>query len=215
MNQTQVRTILLLIVLICHTPLFAQRNFERHEFSFHVGYGNMFKGTPSLTLSTHSYQRELAQGVSWDGQYYFRPLKRFIFGAVYTGFSSKGSHSEGSDHLLIHFIGAQIGMCNANTKHWQVRMTAGPGGMFFRNNSQVFGKTRKVTAGNIGLLINSNVNYKLTPNLGIGIGVQYLATGLFRMKSHYHGETVTVKFDENQDANLSRLNISGGLSYYF
>ena len=117
MNQTPIKAILLLIVftLSCHTPLFSQRDFERHEFSFHAGYGVMFHNPPTLTLSTHSYQRTLAQGVSWDGQYHFRPLKRFIFGGIYTGFSSKGSHPEGKDHLWVHFIGTQIGMCNANT----------------------------------------------------------------------------------------------------
>ena len=81
MNQTPVKAILLLIVftLSCHTRLFSQRDFERHEFSFHAGYGVMFHNPPTLTLSTHSYQRTLAQGVSWDGQYHFLPLKLFVF----------------------------------------------------------------------------------------------------------------------------------------
>ena len=81
MNQTLIKAILLLIAftLSCHTLLFSQRDFERHEFSFHAGYGVMFHHPPTLTLSTHSYQRTLAQGVSWDGQYNFRPLKRFVF----------------------------------------------------------------------------------------------------------------------------------------
>ena len=159
MNQTPIKAILLLIVftLSCHTPLFSQRDFERHEFSFHAGYGVMFHNPPTLTLSTHSYQRTLAQGVSWDGQYHFRPLKRFIFGGIYTGFSSKGSHPEGKDHLWVHFIGTQIGMCNANTKHWQIRVTTGPGGVILRNNSEVFGNTRKVRAFTIGLLTNANL----------------------------------------------------------
>ena len=91
MNQTLIKAILLLIAftLSCHTLLFSQRDFERHEFSFHAGYGVMFHHPPTLTLSTHSYQRTLAQGVSWDGQYNFRPLKRFVFGGIYSGFSSK------------------------------------------------------------------------------------------------------------------------------
>lgn len=215
MNQALIKTVLFFIILAFHAPLFSQRNFERHEFSFHAGYGNMLNGTPTLTMDTHSYQRKLAQGVSWDGQYHFRPLKRFIFGVTYSGFSSKGSHPEGKDHLSIHFIGTQIGMCNANTKHWQIRAGIGPGGVFLRNNSQVFGKTRKVTAKSIGLLSNINATYKLTPQLGIGLGVQYLVSGLFRMKTHYHGETLSVRFGDGQDADLSRLNIVTGLSYYF
>ena len=158
MNQTLIKAILLLIAftLSCHTPLFSQRNFERHEFSFHAGYGVMFHHPPTLTLSTYSYQRTLAQGVSWDGQYNFRPLKRFVFGGIYSGFSSKGSHPEGKDHLWVHFIGTQIGMCNANTKHWQIRVTTGPGGVILRNNSEVFGKTRKVKAFTIGLSLEES-----------------------------------------------------------
>lgn len=94
-------------------------------------------------------------------------------------------------------------------------MGAGPGLLFFRNNSEVFGKSRKVRANSIGLLINSNANYKLTPNLGIGIGIQYLISGLARMKVRYHDETHTVRFEDDYDSDLSRLNISAGLSYYF
>ena len=217
MNQTPVIAILLLIVftLSCHTRLFSQRDFERHEFSFHAGYGVMFHNPPTLTLSTHSYQRTLAQGVSWDGQYHFRPLKRFIFGGIYTGFSSKGSHLEGKDHLWIHFIGTQIGMCNANTKHWQIRVTTGPGGVILRNNSEVFGNTRKVRAFTIGLLTNANLTYKLNSNLGVSLGVQYMYSELLRIRTYYHEEKVTVKLNSNDDVNLTRLNITTGLSYYF
>lgn len=215
MNQTLTTTILSLIALTCHASLFAQRNFERHEFSFHTGYGNMLNGIPTLTLSTHSYQRQLAQGVTWDGQYLYRPLKHFIFSVAYSGFSSKGSHPEGKDHFSIQFIGAQIGICNANTKHWQIRAGVGPGRIFLRNNSQVFGKTRKVTAKSIGLLSTINATHKLTSHIGIGMEVQYLASGLFNMKTHYHGETLSVRFSDDNDANISRLNIVAGLSYYF
>ena len=188
MNQTLIKAILLLIAftLSCHTPLFSQRDFERHEFSFHAGYGVMFHHPPTLTLSTHSYQRTLAQGVSWDGQYNFRPLKRFVFGGIYSGFSSKGSHPEGKDHLWVHFIGTQIGMCNANTKHWQIRVTT-----------------------------NANLTYKLNPNLGVSLGVQYMYSELLRMRTHYHGERVIVKLDGNDDTNLTRINFTTGLSYYF
>lgn len=215
MRRIQVKTILIFIVLMCHSPLFSQKNFEKHEFAVHAGYGNMIHETPTLTLPTHSYQRKLAQGVSWDAQYLFRPLKRFIFGAVYSGFSSQGSHTEGKDHLWIHYFGPQIGICNAHTERWQIRMSMSGGVLFFRNNSEVFGKPRRVTGKNIGMLLNSAATYKLTPHLGIGVGVQYLISGLFRMNSRYHGETVKVWLDSEHDSELTRLNISGGLSYYF
>lgn len=218
MRRTRRKTILLLaavISLISPAFLFAQRDFERHEFSFHAGYGNLVNDTPGLTLLTHDYERDVAQGISWDAQYLFRPFKRFIFGAFYTGFSSKGSHPEGKDHLWINFAGPQIGLSNANTKNWQIRGSVSPGLAFFRNNSEVFGKSRRVKGWSIGLLLNSNATYKLTPSLGVGIGMQYLMSGLFRTRVHYHGETILVRLYNGQPSELSRLNITAGFSYYF
>lgn len=215
MRRIQVKTILVFIVLMCHSPLFSQKDFEKHEFSVHAGYGNMIHRAPTVTLPTYSYQRELAQGVSWDAEYLFRPTKRFLVGAVYSVFSSKGSHAEGKDHIWIHFFGPQAGICNAYTKHWQIRMTMSGGYLFFRNNSEVFGKPRTATAKRVALLFNGNASYKLTPHLGIGLEVQYLLSRLAHMRSYYHEEEVFVRLDEKHLSNLTRLNLSGGLSYYF
>ena len=98
---------------------------------------------------------------------------------------------------------------------WQIRVTTGPGGVILRNNSEVFGKTRKVKAFTIGLLTNANLTYKLNPNLGVSLGVQYMYSELLRIRTHYHGERVIVKLDGNNDTNLTRINFTTGLSYYF
>lgn len=215
MNQTQVRAILFMLVIVCQSPLFSQRDFQRHELAFHTGYGNMVYGVPGLTLPTHSYDRELSQGVNWDLQYYFRPRKHFVIGAIYSGFSSKGNHPEGADHIWVHFIGPQIGVCNISTERWQMRITGGPGGVIFRDKSRVFDKPRNTKANSIGFLANISTSYKLTPHLGIGMEIQYMASGLVSMRSRYHNQTVTVNFDDEANSSLSRLNISAGLSYYF
>lgn len=215
MNQTLVRSILIVFLIICHSPLFSQKDFQRHEFSFHTGYGNMVYGVPGLTLPTHSYDRKLSQGINWDIQYNYRPLKRFVIGAIYTSFSSKGSHEEGSDHVRVHFIGPQIGVCNVSTDRWQMRITGSPGLTLFRNNSKVFEKTRNTKANTVGLLFNASTSYKISSHFGIGVELQYLISGLASMRSRYHGETITVSFDNDDNSSLSRLNMSAGLSYYF
>ena len=69
-------------------------------------------------------------------------------------------------------FGRKSGVDSSNTKHWQIRVTTGPGGVILRNNSEVFGKTRKVKAFTIGLMTNANLTYKLNPNLGVSLGVQ-------------------------------------------
>ena len=97
----------------------------------------------------------------------------------------------------------------------QIRVTTGPGGVILRNNSEVFGNTRKVRAFTIGLLTNANLTYKLNSNLGVSLGVQYMYSELLRIRTYYHEEKVTVKLNSNDDVNLTRLNITTGLSYYF
>ena len=66
-----------------------------------------------------------------------------------------------------------------------------------------------------GFLTNANLTYKLNPNLGVSLGVQYMYSELLRMRTHYHGERVIVKLDGNNDTNLTRINFTTGLSYYF
>ena len=215
MNQTQLKTILLLVAMVCCTPLFSQKDFKQREFSFHAGYGNILNGTPGLTLVTHSYQRKLAQGISWDGQYNYQPFKYFIVGFIYSGFSSKGSHPEGSDHLWINFIAPQIGGYIINNKQWQIRLTTGGGMLFYRNNSRVFDKRRTALAKGLGLLIDGSATYKLSPHIGVGMEIQYLFAGLPYLYSHYHGEKIRVTFDGENKGDLSRLNISAGISFYF
>lgn len=174
----------------------------------------MFHHPPTLTLSTHSYQRTLAQGVSWDGQYNFRPLKRFVFEESTPDFLPKEVIRKG--RTIYGFISLVLkSECVMLTPNIGKSVTTGPGGVILRNNSEVFGKTRKVKAFTIGLLTNANLTYKLNPNLGVSLGVQYMYSELLRMRTHYHGERVIVKLDGNDDTNLTRINFTTGLSYYF
>ena len=216
MKRTKLKTMLLFLLIACHTSIFSQdKEFLRHEFSIHTGYGTMINSVAGLTLSTQGYKRDLSQGVSWDGQYHFRIIQRFAVGLTYSGFSSKGSHAEGSDHLFINYIAPQISVCNLSSKSFQFRLGAGVGGIYFRDNSKVFGKPRRVKGNTFGAHINLTTAYKLTEHLGVGLEAQYIAGELDKINSHYHDETIIVRFKDNNKANLSRLNIVAGLSYYF
>lgn len=216
MNRKILTTLMLSLVIAFCLPLATQKkDFPQQEFFVRVGYGNLVKGTSALTLSTHSYERKLSQGVSWDAEYRFRPIRHLAVGLIYSAFSSKGSHDEGSDHFFTHYLAPQISIYALATEKWQLSLGVGLGKLFYRNNSYVFGKPRQVKGDTWGPHVSLQATYKLNRHWGIGTGVQYLAGALNSVRSHYHGETITVKFRNENQVDLTRLNIAASLSYHF
>lgn len=207
---------MLFLIIAFSLPLKAQKkDLPQQEFIFRIGYGNMVKGTSALTSSTHSYERKLSQGIDWDLEYNFRPIRHLGIGLVYWGFSSQGSHNEGSDHLFTHYVAPQISFYTVATERWDVGLGVGVGKIYYRNNSYVFGKSRRVKGDTWGPHIGIHSTYKLSRHLGVGLGVQYVAANLNSVHSRYHDETIIVKFPSEEKPELSRLNIIAGLSYHF
>ena len=187
---------------------------QQHTFSFHTGYGNMLKGTAGLTNSSKSYERSLSEGVSWDAQYYYRPADIVGIGFLYSGFSSQGSHEEGSDHLYTHYFAPQAGIYCLRTKRFFIRLDAGIGILSYRNYSKVFDKSRRVTATSFATNAGLNATLKITRQWNIEADIQYVASNIHKIYPRYHNETTTVKF-RNDPLSVSRLNLSAGVSFNF
>ncbi len=216
MNHKTLKTMMLFLIVAFSLPLGAQnKKFPTQEFLVRVGYGNLVKGTSALTSSTHSYERKLSQGVTWNAEYNFRPIRQLGIGLFYSGFSSQGSHAEGSDHLYIHYIAPQLTVYTVSTEKWDVALGVGVGKMYYRNNSYVFGKSRRATGDTWSPHANLFTTYKLNRHWGIGIGVQYLVGELNSINVRYHGETIQVKYSTEEEPDLTRLNISASLAYHF
>lgn len=215
--MTTTKSILGLFLLIATTTqLLAQKKeWQRHSFAVHAGYANMLQGTGGLTNSMHSYERELLEGTSWDLQYYGRPTKMLGIGFIYSGFTSQGSHEEGSDHLYTHYFAPQMGLYAVDGKRFSLRLNAGLGGIFYRNNSEVFTKSRRTTGRFFAINGGVNAAFKLTRNWAIEANAQYIASSLDKMEARYHDETTTVDFAKGEESHLGRLNLSAGIAYSF
>ncbi len=201
-------------MLIAYTAWASAQN-GRQSFAVHIGYGNMLEGTSGLSLSDDTYKNKLCQGVNWDAQYHVRAFKDMDFGLLYSGYSAKATHEEGADHVYTHYIAPQAGLYIVNNRSIHVRVNAGLGWMFYRNNGEVFAKSRKATTSNLAGNLGVNFNYKLTPNWGIGADVQYLIAKFGQMDVRYHGQTVDVRFPDGDSLSGSRLSLSAGITYSF
>lgn len=208
------RIALSLLLLTVSVGLSAQNTDKlRQSFAIHVGYGNMVKGTDGLTNATSGYESQLQQGISWDAQYYFRPIKVLGLGILYSGYTADGSHEEGSDHLYTHYLAPQVGLYAVSTDCFTLRFNLGAGGMFYRNNSEVFGKERRVKGSFIAANVGVNAAYRFARHWAVEADVQYVASQIRKVRSHYHDEAITVRFPSG--LTTTRLNLSAGFSYLF
>lgn len=208
---------LLLLMLLCSPSLFAQQDaIQKHIFSVHTGYARILGKTGGLTQNTPGYRHDLAQGIGWDAQYYFRPVNRLEVGLYYSGFSSKGSHDEGKDHVQTHYIAPQIGFYCIDTQKFLTRINIGGGKIFYRNDSEVFGKDRRVKGSSGAFNLGANVTLKLTEHWGVEADLQYIYCNVDKVRTRYHDETITVRYPDGHPQPLKQMiNLSAGLSYRF
>lgn len=214
--KTKKVTLWIFLLLTGVTQLYAQqKEWQRHSFAVHTGYATMLQGVSGLTNSSPGYERELSNGTGWDVQYYGRPIPVLGIGFLYSGFSSQGSHEEGSDHIYTHYFAPQVGLYAVDNQWFSLRFNAGVGGIFYRNNSEVFEKSRRATGRYFAINGGVNAAFKLTRNWAIEANAQYIASRLSSMDVYYHNETTTVCFDKGNESRLGRLNLSAGISYSF
>lgn len=212
------KKLLLFIGLFIYTSIMFAQKFndgKYSSFSFHAGYGNMVKGTNGLTKPTKEYEDKLSSGISWDMQYDFHSIKILGVGVIYSGYFAKGSHEEGADRVHTHYIAPQIRLYLFENKHWEIRMAGGAGCMLHRNNSTVFSRKRKTKGSDVGMNVGLDVGYKLDQHWGISLSANYIESDLSKMKAHYHGEEFIVRYKSGNRFEMSRINISGGLSFRF
>ena len=207
--------LLFVFLIVCWVGSVAQKTTDRvHTLSFLAGYSNILEGTSGLTRQIHSYERELSEGVSWDVGYYFHPIKIMGIGILYSGFSSKGSHEEGSDHVHTHYIAPQVGLYCYENRYFFIRLSIGAGSMIYRNDSKVFGKSRLVRGSSAACNAGVNATLKLTRHWNLEANVQYIHAHIKEVTSLYHGKEITVEFNDDP-LSVSRLNLSAGISYSF
>lgn len=198
-----------------HTASARGKEFQTNVLTLNAGYGSMTGHLAGLTLDTSPYRKELSKGFCWDVSYQVRPIQHLGIAMTYTGFSSKGSHQEGSDHLYIHYIAPQASLYCIDEELFSLSIGGGIGGVIYRNNSLVFEKPRQANGATVGLHLAVNGTAKLSKNIGLNAKIQYFGAELYKMKVNYHGETTTVKLTDDHELILSRISALIGLSYHF
>ena len=177
----------------------------------HAGWGKLPNKTSGLTNSSADYVNELSSGAVWNLQALYRH-KKFITGLLYSGYTANGKLEYSSDKILTTYISPQLGMnIPVIGEKFDIVFNAGLGNIWYRNNSLVFGKDRKVKGSAAGANFGLKAVYNFTQNFGISCEIASIWASLNKTFITYHDETIKVNYPEALC--LNQFTFSLGLKY--
>lgn len=169
-----------------------KRQAPANTISLDVGFGYVYSKiyTPYRTYNGKS-------GVDWKLEYDRVYRNGIGFGLQYSGF--RANFSEGGYMLLTYIAPSFIGRVKL-ADAWILKFGIGIGYFGYSDSGES-------TLSGVGLDMNAGVEYMLGKHVGLGIELQSM--------SSYLPEQVEVTLGEDEHSGISRINIKGGIRFYF
>lgn len=169
-----------------------KRQAPAHTIGMDVGIGRVYSKiyTPFRTYSGKS-------GVDWKLEYNRVYRNGLGFGLQYSGF--RANFSEGGYMLLTYIAPSFIGRVKLSDA-WILKYGVGIGYFGYNDSGES-------TLSGVGIDVNVGVEYMIGKHVGLGIEAQSL--------SSYLPEQAEVALGEDEHSGISRINIKGGIRFYF
>ncbi len=152
-------------------------------------------------------------------------------GFNYSFFSSKGE-LEGIIDIgdMVHYINARISermyISFAGVsflymqklgidEKWNFVCSMAPGMMIFRDETEFLNMPLLITGKAFGLNTSVGMEYFLSEGVSLGIDISYLMSSLHKIKVSNGDDTITQKLEKEDYQNISRLNFTAGIKFYF
>ena len=217
------KTLILLLSAVLTMPIFAQNNFEKHNFSMNAGYAykatdlhpmqfvNMFENEDHAKLMKHGYELE------FDYDYRFHRLfsvglKASMFGSVH-GFDVTTIDYSGeekvvyySDDMNIFYVGPTFKVqLPTIANHWDIWARATAGYLSMRNTDKA-AATATYSGDCCGWGLGFGVDYSISRYIGVGASFGLLGGTVSTLKI---GED---EFDiTGEEESLHRFNFNIGV----
>ncbi len=217
------KTLILLLSVVLTMPIFAQNDFEKHNFSMNAGYAykatdqhpqqfvNMFENEDHANLMKHGYEFE------FDYDYRFHRLfsvglKASMFGSVHgfdvttIGVDGKEKEVYYSDDMNIFYVGPTFKVqLPTIANHWDIWARATAGYLNMRNTDKA-AASATYSGDCFGWGLGLGVDYSISRYIGVGASFGLLGGTVSTLKM---GED---EFDiTGEDESLHRFNINIGL----
>lgn len=208
---------LLTAMWLCSSALYAQSGTaERSILSFHTG---LARYTGELTgVAGHS--SDLRNGISWSGSYTYLagkdPSLKAGLGMLYQG--SRYSHDmpDSTDRIQTHYVAPQFSM------HWLKQsfglyVVVGAGYRFYKDNSTVYDKPRKVSMNKWAANVGIGGEYRPFARWGISAKINYILAYSDKYSVRYHDKEWLVQphYPVSGSNDISQLSFSAGINYHF
>lgn len=169
-----------------------KRQAPTHTISFSYGYGYVYSQieTPNKTYKGKS-------GADWKLEYNWVHRTGFGFGLQYSGFRTDFP-IEG--YMALTYIAPSfIGRIKVGDA-WILKYGIGMG--YFRYNDSGY-----ETLSGLGVDVSVGAEYMVSKNVGLGIDLQSISGNL--------PEQSEILLDANKRSGIARINIQGGVKFYF
>lgn len=201
--------------------------YAQKKVRLSVDYGYSYRlaeVSDDFRSDVKDYIEELKSGSTLDLHVSYFIEQEHGIGLTYNKFSSDNSiefveafngTTFTTDNISISFVGLEYSnlYVSSSGKHNFIGSIA-LGGLSFKNNSTLNGRTLFLTGNTFGIGVGINYDYMITESFALGAGLGFVAGSLSEIKASNGQNSERIELDGNNKENLTRVNLTLGLRFY-
>lgn len=200
------------------TSVYAQHAVDKTSNLFvHVGPSWYVGELMGITSQAKPYRDDLRKGFSWDVGYSKALVGKdwkFGLGALYQGSLYKNTHEYGADKIQMHYLAPQLTVTFLQ-KHYQLQFAGGGGYQFYRDRSEVYAKSRKVSMSKLAGNFSCLGEYYIARHWGVSSRLNWLYSSSGSYSVDYHDVVWEVEPGNGKKSYFGQLSLTFGVNYHF
>ncbi len=210
------------------------------RFSVNAGPGFMTGNTDDAEQSlqeqdvsiddSKEYYDKLKLGAQTRASLYFHAWGDYWFGALYSGFYSKSEivttmqmddvnvyYGKLGEHYFVNFAGASFFSASRYGSKKQIGLSSSfsIGPAFYRDEAEMLNQQFLVQGTSLGMNLTLGGEYFIKPRCSVSVEAAFFTSQVKKIKVTTTESSQDVKLDKENYENLSRLELSVGLVYYW
>lgn len=174
-----------------------------------------------ITDYSKNYRDDLRSGWTWSTGYSYifgkqEKSSRFGLGLMYQGTYYKHSSSELSDDISMQYLAPQF-ILHLSKERYNIQLAYGSGYLWYKDDSGVYGKPRKVDIDEWAFNLSLGGEYYLSSWCGLCARLNWIVSESKAYKVSYHGETWEVENPELSSGGgvYAPLSLTVGINFHF
>jgi hypothetical protein len=177
----------------------------------------------------HRYFRDLKTGGFYSASVHFMVNPTLGLGVDYNLFTTRGEvkgfidpgdgwtkyYGIFSDKIYTSFLGLSFLSREKISGKWGYYSKFSSGMAFYRDEASVVNSPLLITGKSIAMYGESGLGYVLSKQISLNMGISYFLSKLGKVKSNNGYDSTETKLPKDAKENLSKINLSAGVSFHF